>query len=83
LRDDCSRKPAYDVLDDLIHKEWNTSFDTIVNGRLNFRGFYGDYEILAEYKGEKIEKKIRLYKENTGYDNEQLDFRCVNIKFSK
>jgi len=83
LREDCSRKPAYDVLNDLIHKEWNTSFDTMVNGRLNFRGFYGDYEITAEYKGQRIKKKIRLFKENTGYDNELCDFRSVNIKFTK
>ena len=47
LRFDMSQKPAYDVLDNLINKEWNTSFETVVgkNGELSFRGFYGEYEI--------------------------------------
>ena len=49
LRFDMSRKPAYEVLDNLINKEWNTSFETVVgkNGELSFRGFYGEYEIMV------------------------------------
>lgn len=49
LRFDMSRKPAYEVLDYLINKEWNTSFETVVdkNGELSFRGFYGEYEIMV------------------------------------
>lgn len=47
LRFDMSKKPAYDVLDNLINREWNTSFDSEIgaNGELTFRGFFGDYEI--------------------------------------
>jgi GH35 family endo-1,4-beta-xylanase len=50
LRFDMSRKPAYDVLDNLINKEWNTSFETEVdkNGELTFRGFYGEYEVVVD-----------------------------------
>lgn len=47
LRFDMSEKPAYEVLDNLINKEWNTSFETVIdkNGELCFRGFYGEYEV--------------------------------------
>ena len=31
LRFDMSRKPAYEVLNNLINKEWNTSFETVVD----------------------------------------------------
>jgi hypothetical protein len=50
LRFDMSRKPAYEVLDNLINKEWNTSFETVVdkNGELSFRGFYGEYEVIVD-----------------------------------
>ena len=47
LRFDMSKKPAYDVLDNLINKEWNTSFETEISKEkeIAFRGFYGEYEI--------------------------------------
>lgn len=50
MRFDMSKKPAYEVLDNLINKEWNTSFETVVgkNGELSFRGFYGEYEVKVE-----------------------------------
>lgn len=79
LRSDCTAKPAYDVLDELIHKEWHTEFRTTANGRLNFSGFYGDYEIEAVCEGRRTVKKIRLFQENTGYNNKLCDFRGVTI----
>ena len=47
LRFDMSKKPAYDVLDNLINKEWNTSFEAEISkeNEIAFRGFYGEYEI--------------------------------------
>ena len=47
LRFDMSKKPAYEVLDNLINKEWNTSFETEISKEkeITFRGFYGEYEI--------------------------------------
>ena len=47
LRFDMSKKPAYDVLDNLINKEWNTSFEAEISKEkeIAFRGFYGEYEI--------------------------------------
>ena len=50
IRFDMSPKPAYEVLDNLINKEWNTSFEAVVgkNGELSFRGFYGEYEVIVD-----------------------------------
>lgn len=51
LHFDLSEKPAYTVLDRLINKEWNTSFEkTLENQELSFRGFYGVYEITVDGK---------------------------------
>lgn len=67
LRFDMSRKPAYDVLDNLINKEWNTAFEAEAsgNGEIAFRGFYGEYEITADGKAYTVNldtdgKKITL-----------------------
>lgn len=52
MRFDMSKKPAYEVLDNLINHEWNTSFETKVSddGEVSFRGFYGDYEVTVDGK---------------------------------
>jgi len=79
IRRNCSLKSSYKVLDELINKEWHTSFDTAVNGTLRFSGFYGDYEVTAVHNGKKVTKDIRLFKENTGYNNKFCDFRSVDV----
>lgn len=79
LRNDCAEKPAYKVLDELINKEWNTSFEKTVSGELRFAGFYGDYEIEAECGGKKTVCKLSLRRDNTGYDNRLCDFRAKSI----
>lgn len=41
-------KAAYKVLDRLINHEWTTNGKTnLLDGKAQFRGFYGDYEITA------------------------------------
>ena len=51
MRFDMTEKPAYKVLDRLINKEWNTSFETENDtDTLSFRGFYGEYEITVNGK---------------------------------
>lgn len=67
LRFDMSKKPAYDVLDNLINKEWNTSFETEISkeNEIAFRGFYGEYEITVGDKTYTVNldedgKKINL-----------------------
>lgn len=79
LRNDCSEKGAYRVLDRLINKEWNTSLETTASGQLRFSGFYGDYEIEAEREGRKVVKTISLRRDNTGYDNKLCDFRAKDL----
>ena len=45
LRFDMSEKPVYKQLKKLIREEWNTSLVcSPINGKVSFRGFYGDYE---------------------------------------
>lgn len=65
LRQDLSRKPAYDVLYDLIHNQWSTNIEANIsdNGLLEFRGFYGDYELTLIYNGEKIEREFSVNKD--------------------
>ena len=76
LRYDCSEKSAYKVLDRLINREWNTHIEATVSDQLRFSGFYGEYEIEWEYQGKKSVEKVRLHRDNTGYDNKLCDFRA-------
>ncbi len=50
LHFDMSEKPAYKKLYDLIHHVWHTeeTLCTDEDGAVQFRGFYGDYEIAVE-----------------------------------
>jgi len=79
IRNDCTPKPVYHVLDELIHKTWHTELESSVNGRLNFAGFYGEYEVEAECDGRKTVQRVRLHQENSGFDNRRLDFRGITI----
>ncbi len=50
-------KQSYKVLDELINKEWHTFGKTSAsNGKAEFCGFYGTYEITV--KGEGIQKTV-------------------------
>lgn len=79
LRYDCTEKPVYKVLNNLINKEWNTTFEENVSGPLRFSGFYGEYNIEAEYQGKKSTTTVNLTRDNTGYDNRLCDFRVKEI----
>ena len=50
LREDNSIKPAYEALMNLIHGEWETRLDLVTDseGRLDFSGFKGNYEVISE-----------------------------------
>lgn len=53
-RFDMTPKPAYGVLDRLINREWHTELSAECGGELDFRGFYGDYEItVCDAAGER------------------------------
>lgn len=65
LDENLKEKPAYQALYQLIHREWTTRFKTEANeqGKVNFRGFYGKYEIRVT-AGDKTQKfEIDLSKE--------------------
>lgn len=76
---DCTKKPAYEVLERLIRTEWNTAFETNASGEVRFSGFYGDYEVEAEHQGKKTTVTLSLHRDNTGYDNRLCDFRAKDI----
>jgi GH35 family endo-1,4-beta-xylanase len=63
LRFDLSRKPAYDTLDYLINKKWKTDLDFDNTGSVEFRGFYGDYEIQIKTDNGIVTKKFTLSSE--------------------
>ena len=68
LRFDLTPKPAYEALCDLIHVKWHTSADsqTAADGSAAFKGFYGDYDLTAEWSGRTVKKTVHLAK---GRDN--------------
>jgi len=64
-------KPVYRRLMQLVHQEWETRLTgtTDNDGRLKFRGFYGEYEILlktpqGEQRGFKIHLSKKIGQEN-------------------
>ena len=79
LRNDCTEKPVYRALSKLINEEWRTEFSDTADEKLRFMGFYGDYEVEASFGGKTVTKKIRLWRDNTGYDNRLRDFRVKDI----
>lgn len=49
LRFDLSEKPAYQCIKRLIKDIWTTNEEVpVVNGKADFHGFYGDYEVIAQ-----------------------------------
>lgn len=62
LRFDMTPKPSYMKLKELIQTVWHTEgeFMSDENGKVDFRGFYGDYDIEIEADGKTIRKTISL-----------------------
>lgn len=62
LRFDLSPKPAYFTIKNLFEKKWHTEevLVTDQNGRIEFSGFYGDYELEITANGQNVNKKITL-----------------------
>lgn len=60
LTADLQPKPAYEALRGLIHGTWHTRVDgrTDDEGRLRFRGFFGDYRVAVD--GRALEGTFRL-----------------------
>ena len=62
LRFDMSKKPAWEVLDQLINHDWHTSIDTICDTKADLKGFYGNYELTATANGKTTTLPIHLKK---------------------
>lgn len=56
LRFDLSEKPAYKRLRHLIKEVWTTDEELVAdkNGTVNFRGFYGEYEVTVDGKTYRV-----------------------------
>jgi GH35 family endo-1,4-beta-xylanase len=64
VRDDMSPKPAYNELKKLIKGKWWTQLRATIqpDGKVDFRGFYGTYEVSADTAGRKLTGTFRLDK---------------------
>ena len=64
FRFDMTPKPAYFRLKNLIHNEWNTSCELTAdeNGYINFRGFFGKYQLEALSNDKAINKVVAFNK---------------------
>ncbi len=63
LRFDMTEKPAFQVIDDLIHKQWHTSETLkVTDGKADFRGFYGDYKLTVHADGKIVPVNFKLTK---------------------
>lgn len=62
LRFDMTPKAAYYKIKELTQEKWHTELEMPVDesGVLEFRGFYGDYEIEIEYEGKVYKKELTL-----------------------
>lgn len=56
LREDNSRKPSYDMLENLVKHEWwtDTTVKTDENGWIEVEAFKGDYQITAGKKKTEV-----------------------------
>jgi GH35 family endo-1,4-beta-xylanase len=66
LRHDLSPKPAWNIIRDLITKEWQTRLTAFSgdSNQIRFRGFYGDYDVEISCGGTTVTKKITLSNRN-------------------
>ena len=66
LRADCSMKPAYERLRQLIRKDWWTDLESLTDaqGHVPFRGSYGRYHVKARYAGINAECDFVLAKDS-------------------
>jgi endo-1,4-beta-xylanase len=66
LNEDFSPKLSYQVLDQLINREWKTAVSgkTGSSGSFNFTGFYGRYKVKVKKGKQVTEKEINFLKGN-------------------
>ena len=66
VRFDLEKKPAYRMLDQLIHKEWHTALSLDCENTASFKGFYGEYtaEVTAAGRTVPVSFHVRKGAEN-------------------
>ena len=66
LRFDLSPKPAYYKIKELIEKKWHTKAELVTDecGKVDFRGFYGDYTVKIE-KGAIVKTQNVILSKNS------------------
>lgn len=63
VRSDFTKKPAYEVLDELINKQWRTNIDIEANAdHTYFKAFYGEYEVTARHGDKVVTRNLKLTK---------------------
>ena len=62
MRFDMTPKPAYHAIKNLIEKEWHTEEKLVSSsdGKAEFKGFYGKYDVQIKIGSKTINKTIRL-----------------------
>ena len=62
LRFDMSPKPAYYKIKELLQEIWHTEEELVTDkdGRVEFRGFYGEYDLVITANGKTVTRKIQL-----------------------
>ena len=62
LRFDLSPKPAYYKIKELLQEKWHTEEELVTDkdGRVEFRGFFGEYELVITANGRTVTRKIHL-----------------------
>jgi len=68
LRQDMTKKPAYNRLLELIRNKWWSRGDTYTgdDGIARLRGFYGTYKIIVEKEGKRVDSTLHIA---SGLDN--------------
>ena len=64
LDENLNPKPAFNVLDELVNKEWKTklTLKSESSDMVKFKGFYGKYKLTITRNGKTIIKEINLIK---------------------
>lgn len=66
LNRDFTKKPAYEVLDRLINKEWKTNLAKQTEfSTIDFEGFYGSYKLVVKNGDKTYEKMVNFPKKGT------------------
>ncbi|MDP2060218.1 MAG: endo-1,4-beta-xylanase [Flavobacteriaceae bacterium] len=66
LNRDFSKKPAFEVLDRLINKEWKTNLTLkSENSSVKYSGFYGTYKLVIRKDGKTYEKELNFPKKGS------------------